>query len=221
MGAKISGAGTHDITVIGVSQLIGVEYTVMPDRIEAGTFIIAGIVTDSEITVGPLVSDHLSIVLKKLKDVGASFKVVEKNGQEYVETYKHEGLIASDIDTRTYPGFSTDLQSFYAVLMTQAKGTSNIFETMFEGRFASIEELQLLHANTEILNPHEFVVTGPTRLVGAKISSKDIRGGASLVIAALVASGETIIDDIEFIDRGYEKLDEQLNSIGAKIERFA
>lgn len=220
MGAKITGAGTHDIIIEGVSELNGCEYEVMPDRVEAGTYIIIGVTTNSEITVGPLVSEHLNIVLKKLEDVGAKFEIFKKGGKEFIRTLKHKKMVAQDIDTRPYPGFPTDLQSFYAVLMTQAEGRSRIFETMFEGRFASVEELQLLRAKTLVLNPHEFVVDGPTKLVGTKISSKDIRGGASLVAAALVANRETLIEDIEFIDRGYEKIDEKLNRLGAKIERI-
>lgn len=220
MGAKISGAGTHDIVIEGVSTLHGVDYSIVPDRIEAGTFIIAAVATNSSVTIGPFVSDHLNIVLKKLSDAGAKFDIFSKNGQEYIKTKRHGQLIAQNIDTRTYPGFPTDLQSFYAVLMTQAKGVSNIFETIFEGRFASIEELQLLRAKTSILNPHEFTVSGPTVLTGTAVSSKDIRGGASLVVAALIAKGTTTIDDIEYIDRGYERIDDKLRQAGANIERI-
>jgi UDP-N-acetylglucosamine 1-carboxyvinyltransferase len=220
MGAKITGAGTHDITVVGVSDLHGADYEILPDRIEAGTYIMIGVMTNSEITVGPFVSEHLSIVLKKLKNIGAKFEIEQRGGQEYIKTLKHGKLTAEDIDTRPYPGFPTDLQSFYAVLMTQAEGRSHIFETMFEGRFASIEELQILRGQTQILNPHEFIVDGSTLLKGNTISSKDIRGGASLVAAALIAEGETIIEDIEFVDRGYEKIDEKLNKLGASIERI-
>jgi UDP-N-acetylglucosamine 1-carboxyvinyltransferase len=221
MGAKVSGAGTHEITVIGVDKLTGVDYEVIPDRIEAGTYIIAGIASNSEITVGPLVSDHLSILLKKLTDTGAKFEIISKNGREYIRTKHHGDLVAQDIDTRTYPGFATDLQSPYAVLMTQAKGESRIFETIFEGRFSYLEQLKLLRADAEVLNPHEFVIKGPKKLKGALISSNDIRGGAALVIAALIASGETMIENIEFVDRGYEKIDEKLNRLGAKIERIS
>jgi len=220
MGAKITGAGTHDITVVGVSELHGTEYEILPDRVEAGTYIMIGIMANSEITVGPFVSEHLAIVLKKLENIGAKFEITVREGKEYIKTLKHEKLIAEDIDTRPYPGFPTDLQSFYAVLMTQAEGRSRIFETMFEGRFASIEELQILQAKTEIVNPHEFIVDGPTSLKGSTISSKDIRGGASLVAAALIAEGETTIEDIEFVDRGYEKIDDKLNKLGASIERI-
>lgn len=219
MGAKISGAGTHDITVEGVSKLKGISYSILPDRIEAGTFLIAGIATNSEITIGPVITDHLSIVLKKLADAGAKFKIIKKDNQEYIVTAKHGDLTAEDIDTRPYPGFPTDLQSPYTVLATQTRGETHIFETMFEGRFAYLEELKLLRANVEILNPHEILIKGPKKLVGATISSKDIRGGAALVVAALVAGRETVIEDIELIDRGYENIDRKLQNIGAQIER--
>lgn len=220
MGADISGAGTHDIVVKGVSRLTGTDHTTLPDRIEAATFLIAAISTNSEVTIGPLVSHHLDIVLKRLSDAGAHFEIISKNGAEYIRTKRHSELIATSIDTRPYPGFPTDLQSPYAVMATQAKGQTKIFETMFEGRFAYLEELKLLRAKIEILNPHEFSIKGPTRLEGTTISSKDIRGGAALVIAGLLAEGQTLIEDIEFIDRGYEKLDEKLNAVGAHIERL-
>lgn len=220
MGAKVEGAGTHNIFVTGVKKLSGVSYEILPDRIEAGTYIIAGVATNSEITVGPVITDHLDLVLKKLSDAGAKYKVIERNGHEYIKTLKHGELLARDVDTRPYPGFPTDLQSPYAVLATQCKGTTRIFETMFEGRFSYLEELKLLRANASILNPHEIEIHGVTKLFGTNISSKDIRGGAALVIAALLASRVTTIDDIEFIDRGYEKIDEKLNKIGADIERI-
>lgn len=219
MGAKIKGAGTHDIHITGVKSLKGVNYDILPDRIEAGTYLIAGLATNSEIVVGPLIPGHLDIVLKKLDDIGARFKQIEKDGKIYLKTLKHKELLSCDIDTRPYPGFPTDLQSPYAVLATQCKGTTRIFETMFEGRFAYLEELKLLRAKAEILNPHEIEINGPKRLIGAEISSKDIRGGAALVIAALLASRETIIEDIEFVDRGYERIDEKLRGLGADIER--
>lgn len=219
MGAKIKGAGTHDICITGVKKLKGITYDVLPDRIEAGTYLIAGIATNSEITIGPVIPDHLDLVLKKLEDTGARFKQIVRDGKFFIKTLKHKELVSCDIDTRPYPGFPTDLQSPYAVLASQCKGTTRIFETMFEGRFAYLEELKLLRAKAEILNPHEIEIDGPRKLVGAEISSKDIRGGAALVIAALLASKETIIEDIEFIDRGYEKIDEKLKAIGADIER--
>ncbi len=220
MGAKVSGAGTHEITIEGVEKLHGVEHTVLPDRIEAGTYLLAAISTNSEVEIGPIIPDHLSIVLKKLTDLGANLKIIEKNGKQYIKTGQHKELSAANIDTRPYPGFPTDLQSPYAVLMTQAKGESNVFETMFEGRFRYIEELKLMRANIEILNPQTFVINGPSKLIGAEVSARDIRGGAAVVIAALLADKETTINDIEFIDRGYEDMYGKLSKIGAHITRI-
>ncbi len=220
MGAKIAGAGTHEITIEGVKELRGTEHEILPDRIEAGTYIITAVATNSELEIGPIIPDHLSLVLKKLENVGARFEIIEKDGRSYFHSHKHGQLIAQNIDTRPYPGFPTDLQSPYAVLMTQAKGETQIFETIFEGRFRYLEELILMRASLEIENPRTFVINGPTNLIGTEISSRDIRGGAAVVIAALIAEGETVINDIEFIDRGYEDMDGKLRAVGAKMERI-
>ncbi|MEI6499104.1 MAG: UDP-N-acetylglucosamine 1-carboxyvinyltransferase [bacterium] len=220
MGAKITGAGTHVITIEGVSSLHGAEHEVLPDRIEAGTYLISAIAANSEVEIGPIIPDHLNLVLKKLEDAGAKFEIIVRDNKSYIKTKKHGELIAQSIDTRPYPGFPTDLQSPYAVLMTQAKGETQIFETIFEGRFRYLEELKLMRAEIEIQNPRTFVLNGSSKLVGTEISSRDIRGGAALVIAALIADGETIINDIEYIDRGYEDMDGKLRAIGAQIERI-
>lgn len=220
MGAKITGAGTHEIEIEGVDKLNGVEYEVLPDRIEAGTYIIAGIVTNSEIIVGPVIAHHSDLFFKKLQDAGAHFEIFERDGKQYVKTFEHGDLSAQDIDPRPYPGFPTDLQPQYAVLMTQAKGRTEIFDTLFDGRFRYLEELRLMKANTEVLNPNRIIIEGPTSLKGAEVTSLDIRGGAAVVLASLVAEGETIINNIEFIDRGYEDMDGKLKGIGAKIERM-
>lgn len=219
MGAKISGAGTHDIVIEGVTQLRGTKHDILPDRIEAGTFLIAALATNSEVKIGPVIPEHLSIVLKKLEASGAKINVIEENGYKYFQTRKYKELKAVDIDTRTYPGFPTDLQSPFVTLMTQAKGESHIFETLFEGRFLYLEELVTMGAKAEILSQHIINVTGKTNLKGKEIYSRDIRGGAALVIAALVAKGKTIINGLEFIDRGYEDMDGKLRNAGAKIRR--
>ena len=220
MGANISGAGTHEITVKGVNELKGINYSILPDRIEAGTYLIIAIATNSEITIGPIVSDHLSLVLKKLTSAGAKFRIVEKNKKEYIVTKPSGQINSIDIDTRTYPGFPTDLQSPFTVLMTKAKGDSQIFETLFEGRFLFIEELKTMGADIEVLTPHIIQVHGPNRLKGREIISRDLRGGAALVIAGLIAKGTTTIKDIEYIDRGYEKIDQKLQGLGASIKRI-
>ena len=220
MGADITGAGTHNITIKGVDKLHGVEHSIIPDRIEASTYLIAAIATNSELKIGPVIPGHLSIVLKKLWAAGAKFHIIEESGKSYIITEKHGELIAQNIDTRTYPGFSTDIQSPYATLMTQARGQSQIFETLYEGRFLFLDELKIMGAETEVLSPHVIEINGPSTLKGTEIYSRDIRGGAALIIAGLIASGETVINGVEFIDRGYEKMDDKLRAIGAKIERI-
>lgn len=220
MGAKIKGGGTNFLEIEGVKELKGVEYEVLPDRIEAGTFMIAGVLTNSEITVGPIRSEHFDLFFKKLKDAGVKFEIVKKDGKEYIKTLKHGNIIPQDIDPRPYPGFATDLQPQYAVLMTQAEGKTEIFDTMFEGRFRYIEELKLMRVEAEVLNPNRVIINGPIKLKGAEVSSLDIRAGAAVVLAGLSASGETIINNVDFIDRGYEKMDEKLKAIGADIERI-
>jgi UDP-N-acetylglucosamine 1-carboxyvinyltransferase len=144
MGAKIKGAGTHDITIEGVSKLNGTSHAIVPDRVEVGTYLIAAIATNSEVKIGPIISSHISIVLKKLKDAGANISIINENNKEYIQTKKHGELKSMSIDTRTYPGFPTDLQSPYAILMTQAKGECQIFETLFEGRFLYLDEIKLM-----------------------------------------------------------------------------
>lgn len=220
MGAKIRGAGTHDICIEGVTKLSGASHKIIPDRVEAGTYLMAGASTNSEIKIGPVISNHLSIVLKKLKSAGAKFDIKIINGEEYIITRKHGDLKPENMDTRTYPGFPTDLQSPYAILMTQAKGETQIFETIFESRFLFVDEIQLMGAKTEILSPHVISIKGPTALEGTEIYSRDLRGGAALIIAGLLAKGTTIINGTEFIDRGYEDMDGKLLGIGAEIKRI-
>lgn len=219
MGAKISGAGTHDIIIEGVGKLHGTKHNIIPDRIEAGTYLMAAIATNSEVKIGPVVPNHLNIVLKKMSATGAKIGIIEINGEKYLQTKKYKELKAQDIDTRTYPGFPTDLQSPFVTLMTQAQGTSQIFETLFEGRFLYVEELLTMGAKVEIISQHVIKVSGKTNLLGKEIFSRDLRGGAALVIAALAAKGKTIINGLEFIDRGYEDMDGKLRAAGIKIKR--
>lgn len=219
MGANIRGAGTHKVTINGVSELHGTDYEIMPDRIEAETYLIAAIATNSCLRIGPVNSEYMSIVAKKLHSSGANFQFLKENDQEFIQTEKHETLAGCNIDTRTYPGFPTDIQSPYAVLMTQAKGKTEIFETLFEGRFLYLDELKIMGADIEVLSPHIISISGPTELKGSEIYSRDIRGGAALVIAGLIAEGTTIIEDIEYIDRGYETMDKKFQNVGANIKR--
>lgn len=222
MGAKISGRDTHKLSIEGVDSLKGVNHRILPDRIEAGTFLCLAVASNSEITIVDVIPDHLSIVTKKLHDMGANFSFEKSaDGTFNIVTRKRGKLKSVDIDPRTYPGFPTDLQSVYAVLSTQSGGPTRIFETLFESRFGYISELKKMGANISIESPHIVYIYGPEPLNGTDIISSDIRGGAALVIASLIANGQTTIDNVEFIDRGYEKIEEKLNSLGARIERVA
>ena len=220
-GAKIIGAGTNNITILGVKKLKPIEYTVIPDRVEAGTIAIAAAVTGGRVTIKNIIPEHLSLVLNKFRAAKVDFKIKmrDKIFGDLILDQRHN-LQATNIDTRPYPGFPTDLQSQFAVLMTQAKGRSRIFETLFSARFDYVKWLIEMGAKIDIESPHLIDITGPTNLKGDEIDASDIRGGAALVIAALSAKGETIIDNIEYIDRGYENLDQRLRELGAEIERI-
>lgn len=216
MGAKISGAGTHVINVTGVKKLEGAEYSVMPDRIEAGTFIIMAIAAKGNVEVQNIIPTHLDALLHKLNEMNVNYTLKSNS----IIVKPTASLKPVYIDTRPYPGFSTDLQSPMAVLLTQANGTSRIFETLFESRFNYVSELSKMGADISVLNPHTLVIHGPTPLCGKKITAHDLRAGASLVIAALCARGQSIIDNIELIERGYESLEKRLKLLGADIERL-
>jgi len=214
LGAKIKNNG-HNIEIEGVEKLNGTEHTTITDRIEAGTYLMMALATNSEIEIENVNKDHLSLVLKILRAAGAKFEI-EGNS---IKTKKHSELNSMDIDTRTYPGFPTDLQSVYAVYSTQTDGSTRIFETLFESRFGYIEELKKMNANINIESPHIVYIFGPNKLTGANISSSDIRGGAALILAALLAEGTTKINNIEQIERGYEKIDQKLRGLGVSIEK--
>jgi UDP-N-acetylglucosamine 1-carboxyvinyltransferase len=222
-GAKITGAGTNTMVIEGVEKLNPIEYTVMPDRIEAGTIAIAAAICGGKVEITNIIPEHLSLVLNKFKNSNVDYQI-EKTDKVYskmIVDQKRE-LIAPNtkwIDTRPYPGFPTDLQSPFAVLMTQANGRSKIFETLFEARFDYVKWLVEMGANIEVVNPFIVEITGPTKLQGKKIESSDLRGGAALLLAGLCAEGRTEIENVEFIDRGYENIDIRLNKLGASIER--
>lgn len=220
MGAKISGAGTHNIKIEGVKELHGTEHTVIQDRVEAATYLMMAIGTNSELKIGPIVPEHLSIVIKKLKKASANFTIIKESDKFYFQTFPNGHIESVNINTRTFPGFPTDLQSAYAALMTKAKGESRIFETIFESRFGYIEELKRMNANIEVISPHIILVKGSSKLRSAEIDAFDIRGGAALVLAALMCNGETTINHVEMIERGYEKLDIKLSAVGADIKRI-
>lgn len=220
-GAKISGIGTHTIEIEGVKKLKPVEYTIIPDRIEAGTIAIAAAITGGEVTIKNIIPNHLLLVLNKFRLAKVDFQIIHTKGiySDLVIKQKSK-LCAVSIDTRPYPGFPTDLQSPFAVMMTQSKGQSRIFETLFSARFDYVKWLIEMGAKIQIESPHIIDVVGPTKLIAKNIVCTDLRGGAALVLAALCAKGETIIDQIEYIDRGYENFDQRLKHLGADIERI-
>lgn len=216
MGAKIIGLGTHTLEIMGNKKLCGTAHTIIPDANEAATFLIMGVATGSSIVVKNIQEDHLDLVLEKLRQFGADFKV-GKNCIEVIPAKKLKSL--PKLDMRTYPGIPSDVQAPFGVLATQAEGCTLIFDTIFEGRFNYLSELEKMRAKVKLLNPHQAIITGPTILRGSEIRSFDLRAGASLIIAALAAKGKTTIQDIYQVDRGYEKIEERLQKIGAEIKR--
>ena len=215
MGAQIEGAGTHTIRVRGVEKLHGARHRIIPDRIEAATFIIAVALTGGDLTVAACEPRHLDALLQKLEDCGVK---TQTNG-ESVRVISHGVMKGADVITEEYPGFPTDMQAQYMALATQAEGTSIITENIFENRFMHAQELVRMGANVRI-EGSRAVVRGRTSLSGAAVQASDLRASASLVLAALVADGETIIDRVYHIDRGYEHIEEKLRSVGAQIRRI-
>jgi UDP-N-acetylglucosamine 1-carboxyvinyltransferase len=215
MGAKIEGAGTATIRVRGVAKLQGAKHRIIPDRIEAATFIIAGALTDGDLNVNGCDPSHLGALLQKLQEVG----VKTKPTPDSVRVQVNGNLKAADMVTEEYPGFPTDLQAQYMALATQAEGTSVITENIFENRFMHALEMTRMGANIKI-EGRRAVVRGKSQLSGAAVLASDLRASASLVLAALVAEGETIIDRVYHIDRGYENIEEKLRSVGAQIRRI-
>jgi UDP-N-acetylglucosamine 1-carboxyvinyltransferase len=215
MGAKIEGAGTPTIRVKGVSKLNGAKHRIIPDRIEAGTFIIAGAITGGDLNVAGCDPSHLESLLAKLHESG----VKTKANADSVRVMGDHPLTASDLTTEEYPGFPTDLQAQFMALATQAEGASIITENIFENRFMHAQELVRMGANIRI-EGRRAVIRGKSPLSAAAVLASDLRASASLVLAALVADGETIIDRVYHIDRGYEKIEEKLKDVGAQIRRI-
>ena len=215
MGAKIEGAGTPAITIEGVRELKGTTHRIIPDRIEAGTFLVAGAITNGELELLDCNPAHLSRVIEKLRESGVRIETV----QNCITVRGSEDLHSVDVVTKEYPGFATDMQAQYMALMTQATGTSVITENIFENRFMHASELMRIGANIRI-DSARAIVTGKTRLSGATVIASDLRASASLVIAALIADGTTVVDRVYHLDRGYEKIEEKLRSLGAQIERL-
>src|ERR1700727_391138 len=215
MGAKIEGAGTGTIRVQGVSKLHGARHRINPDRIEAGTFLIAGAITGGDLNVDCCEPKHLSSLIAKLEQCGVKIDV----GTDQVRVRSGGELKASDITTEEYPGFPTDMQAQYMALATQAEGTSTVTENIFENRFMHVQELIRMGANITI-SGRTATVRGKSPLQSAAVMCSDLRASASLVLAALVADGETILDRGYHLDRGYEHFEEKLRGVGAQIRRM-
>jgi UDP-N-acetylglucosamine 1-carboxyvinyltransferase len=216
MGAKIEGAGTSTIRVQGVTSLHGAAHRINPDRIEAGTFLIAGAITGGDITVANCNPDHLRAVIAKLEEAGAT---IDLHNADTVRVRSSGQLRAADIATEEYPGFPTDMQAQYMALATQAEGVSTVKENIFENRFMHVQELVRMGANIKV-DGRTATVRGPAKLSAAAVMCSDLRASASLVLAALVADGESILDRVYHMDRGYERFEEKLKGVGAQIQRM-
>ena len=215
MGARVRGAGTPKIEIDGVEALGGAQHTIIPDRIETGTFIVAGAITRGELEIKDCNPEHCNRIVGKLRDVGVE---IEEVNQSTLHVSASKTIRAGDLKTEEYPGFPTDMQAQYMTMMTQANGRSEITETIFENRFMHASELQRMGAQIQVSHD-KAIVEGPTQLIGARVQASDLRASASLVLAGLIAEGETTIDRVYHIDRGYEKIETKLKALGADIER--
>ncbi len=215
MGAKIEGEGSNTLRIQGVSSLHGAEHSVIPDRIEAGTFLVAGAITNGDLTLTHCDPLHLLAVIGKLRETGAS---VEEVGAGELRVHCAKKLAAADVTTEEYPGFATDMQAQYMALATQAEGTSTVTETIFENRYLHASEMIRMGAHIAV-DGRRAVVRGPAELSGTTVQASDLRASAGLVLAALVANGETTIERVYHIDRGYERIVEKLSAVGANILR--
>ena len=219
MGAKIAGIGTNNLKITGVDKLKGVKYKIIGDYLEAGTFAIASLATGGHVKIRGINVDDLDSFLQKFIEIGGKYI----SGEEFLEILPPENELSATkmLRTAVHPSFPTDLQAPFTVLLTQAKGVSKIFETLFEGRLNYLFELEKMGAHVEFLNPHQALIIGPTKLKGVPISSWDIRAGAGMVVAALIAEGTTEVSNINYIDRGYENFEGKFRALGANIQRIA
>ncbi|MCD1147395.1 UDP-N-acetylglucosamine 1-carboxyvinyltransferase [Peptoniphilus sp. KCTC 25270] len=215
LGANVSGAGTSTIRIKGVEKLKGARHSIIPDRIEAGTFMVAAAITGGDILVENVITNHMKPIMAKLVETGC--QVIEEG--ENVRVIAAENPKAIDIKTLPYPGFPTDMQAQFMAYMTQCKGTNVAIETVFENRFMHVEELQKMGADIKI-DGRSAIITGGKPLSGAKVKASDLRAGAALILAGLVSSGKTIISDIYHIDRGYEHIEDKFRGLGANITRI-
>jgi UDP-N-acetylglucosamine 1-carboxyvinyltransferase len=216
MGVEIDGQGTHTITVKGKKNLSGAEHFVSYDSVEAGTYILMASAVPGKVTIKNVPFEHLELLFKQLKSFGGNFK---KLSEDSVSVEKADNLKIRRIQTWTYPGIATDLQSAFGVLATQAEGLTLIHDPIFDGRLKYLEELNKMGADIIICDPHRAVINGPTELYGTELGPLDLRGGAALIIAGLLAKGTTIIKNVSQVDRGYEKIEERLACLGARIKR--
>jgi UDP-N-acetylglucosamine 1-carboxyvinyltransferase len=216
MGARIQGAGTATIRVQGVTSLHGTRHRINPDRIEAGTFLVAGAITRGDLIVANCNPSHVGATIAKLKEAGARVDILNADS---VRVRADGELRATDISTQEYPGFPTDMQAQYMALATQSEGVSQIRENIFENRFMHVQELNRMGANISV-DGRTATVRGKTELSAAAVMCSDLRASASLVLAAMVADGESILDRVYHMDRGYERIEEKLRGVGAQIRRM-
>jgi UDP-N-acetylglucosamine 1-carboxyvinyltransferase len=214
MGARIRGAGSDVITIEGIRELHGAHYKIMPDRIETGTFLVAAAATGGSIRLREAHAGILDAVLEKLREAGAQIE----SGENWLELEMNGALRAVNVRTAPYPGFPTDMQAQFMVLNSVAHGTATVTETIFENRFMHVQELKRMGANIEV-EGNTAVVQGVPQLDGAKVMATDLRASASLVLAGLIARGETLVDRVYHLDRGYECIEEKLSQLGARIRR--
>jgi len=216
MGAKIKGCGGHTLEIEGKNRLSGTDFSICSDPLETGTFMIAFALTGGQGVIRETEPWHLTFFLERMKDIGLNFEI---NGTD-IKINPSTGFKATKIQVLPYPGFPTDLQPQTAVLLTQAQGKSLVHEPLYENRFQHLQELRKMGADIEITDPHRALIFGKCELIGTKVDASDIRAGAALILAGLAARGETIVDNIFHIERGYEKFDDKLKSLGAIIERI-
>ena len=226
MGAKVIGAGTNTITIQGVGELNSVDYNVIPDRIEAGTFLVAGAITQSEITLNSVIPEHLAPVIAKLNEIGCRIIVEDGENKMFGGNIQSKRLRiipgelhGTDIETLPYPGFPTDMQAQFTALLSISKGNSVISETVFENRLRHVAELQRMGTNIRVKNNHA-IVQGVPFISGAPVMATDLRASAALVLAGLAAQGKTTVHGLHHLDRGYENLETKLRNLGARLERI-
>ena len=213
MGAKIEGAGTSKISIVGVKELHGTNHDIIPDRIEAGTYTIIGALLGNYLKIDNIVPSHIKTLTDKLIEMGVNVEIHD----DYLFVDSQDKIKAVDIKTQEYPGFPTDLQQPFVTLLTQAKGVSHVIETIYENRFMNVPYLNQMGSNIHVKD-NTLTITGPNKLKGGLVKATDLRAGASLLIAALIADGETTITEINHLLRGYEEIVEKLTNVGAKIE---